>query len=347
MSWVGSTPFAEVLLRDYLNLVADRTDLNSAQAQHVMRLLLSETASASEQAALLIAFRTKGETAAELSGFLTEMQLRMTPVACADSTAVDLCGTGGDHSESFNLSTAAALVAAAGGVTVAKHGNRAVSSLSGSADFLEALDISTQDSPEEAAQHLARAHFAFLFAPNFHPAMKAVAAVRKQLGVRTLFNLLGPLANPARVSRQLVGVFSPHWLLPIAQTLRSVGVERALVVHGDGGLDEISAAGETQMVELDSNGLRELATTPAAFGINKTPLAAIHGGTAAANATRFRALANGAEPQLAEWVIANAAPAFYLSGKARTLEEGGDQARRAIAIGALSQLLNALRTNSA
>lgn len=326
--------------KDVLFKLTERTDLTADEARAVMEYVLSGHAPEVDLAALLVALRTKGESVTELCAFLSVMRAHMVPVECAAAT-IDLCGTGGDHSGSFNLSTAAALVAAAGGVPVAKHGNRAITSQSGSADFLDALGIPTSLSADAATQALRRTHFAFLFAPNFHPAMKAVAPVRRQLGIRTVFNLLGPLCNPAGVKRQLVGVYAPELLAPLAEVLLQSGAEHALLVHADG-LDEISAAGETLGIELHNGRLQTVTLTPQTFGLSAVERSEIRGGNAQENADRFRAVAQGGEAQLAEWIVVNAAPAFYLAGKAASLREGAECARAVIQSGVLVDFLTQL-----
>lgn len=325
-----------------LSKLTECEHLSHTEASDLMHSLLSGDLSDVEIAAILTALRTKGETVEELCGLLEAMREKMLPVECQEARAVDLCGTGGDHSGSFNLSTAAALVAAAGGVTVAKHGNRAVTSQSGSADFLEALKIPFPESPVAASAQLAKHKFVFLFAPHYHPSMKIVATVRKQLRIRTVFNILGPLANPARVKRQLVGVYSPAWLDPIAETLATTGTTHALVIHGSGGLDEMCADGNTYGVELCNGEKKSITMSPDTIGVKATSRAAIIGGNATENAKRFLAVANGEESELTEWIIANSAPAFYLAEQCKTLREGSDHARETIASGKLKSLLHNL-----
>jgi anthranilate phosphoribosyltransferase len=331
------------VLNDAIRKVSDQEILGRDEAKDVMLSILSGHAADIEIAALLIALRTRGEHPLEIAGFLDAMRECMAGVTCADEFAVDLCGTGGDSSGSFNLSTAAALVAAAGGVTVAKHGNRAVSSQCGSADFLDALNISINNDAQTAERELENRNFSFLFAPLFHPAAKTVAPIRKSLGLRTVFNLLGPLANPARVRRQIVGVFDKKWIKPLASALSESGTIHAMVVHGDGGLDEICADGTTYVGEFQGNDFREYLLSPADFGVQPASRRAISGGTAIENAKRFLAVAAGNENELAKWIIVNTAPAFVLSDKCITLREGADRAREIIASGRLSAFLDQIR----
>ncbi len=330
------------MLTPYIQKVSDRYSLSREEAAAAMSEMLSGDTSDVHLAAFLVALRTRGETTDELSGFLTVMRQRMTRVSCRDECALDLCGTGGDGSNSFNLSTAAALVAAAGGVTVAKHGNRAISSRSGSADLLEALGCSINGTKEQAEAELNDKRFTFLFAPNYHPAAKAVAPVRRELGMRTVFNLLGPLANPAGVRRQLVGVFHEQWVEPVACTLSQTGSTHVMAVHGDGGLDEISAEGATLVCEYRDGKAERKTVQPEDLGVTRTSRRAIAGGTAEQNAARFLRVADGEEPELREWIVANAAPAFYLSGRTTSLRSGSAMARDVITSGALKTFLPTL-----
>ena len=335
------------MLKSYIQKVSDRDHLTREEASQAMTELLIDETSDIHRAAFLTALRTRGETAEELAGFLTAMRSRMTRVSCRDEKAVDVCGTGGDGSNSFNLSTAAALVVAAGGVTVAKHGNRAISSHSGSADFLQALGVSINDTSEDAEVGLSDNNFAFLFAPNFHPAMKAVATVRRALGMRTVFNLLGPLSNPAGVKRQMVGVFHEQWMEPVVHALSQTGSEHVMSVHGEGGLDEISAEGETQICEYRDGTITKCVIAANDLGVKASSRNAIRGGSAEENVARFLRLAEGGEKDLQEWVIANAAPAFYLAGRAPSLPEGAAMARDVIVSGTLATYMGSLLDGSA
>ncbi len=334
------------MLKSSIRCVSSGRNLSREEAAAAMRCMLSGTADSVQVAGLLTALRTKGEAVDELVGMLDAMREQMTVVPFHDSHAVDMCGTGGDGSGSFNLSSAAALVAAAGGVTVAKHGNRAVSSNCGSAEFLEALGLPIYSEPQQVMQSLETRRFAILFAPHFHPAAKHVAPIRKQLGIRTIFNLLGPLANPARVKRQLVGVFSAHWLEPLANVLAQTGSSHVMIVHGEGGLDEISASGATHVAALRDGEFTTFVITPADLGLRETSYDSLKGGDAAANAARFERLTEGKEPALAEWVIANSAPAFYLAGRAPGLYEAAEHARDVIESGMLAAYMSTLRESA-
>jgi anthranilate phosphoribosyltransferase len=335
----------ELMLKAQIHKLLSGRSLSREEARAAMDAMLSGDASATQIASLLTALRLNGETIDELIGMLELMRERMNDVSGFAEVAVDLCGTGGDSSGTFNLSTAAALVAAAGGVTVAKHAGRAASSQSGSTDFAEALRLPVHTHPNLIRSALLEYRFAILFAWNHHQAAKHVAPIRRELGFRTVFNLLGPLANPARVKKQFVGVFSPNWLEPIADTLLKTGSSHVMVVHGEGGLDEFSAEGVTQIVEGTAAYRRAYTLTPTQIGVRPTSLAAAQGGTAEENAARFVRLAEGREPALAEWVIANAAPAFYLSGQALSMPDAADQARAVIDSGELSNFLRKLQAS--
>jgi len=331
-------------LREFLKQVVHGDRLSSAEAAHCCSLLLDGSAEPAQVAGLLCALHARGESVQELSGFLTTMRARMTPVASPASNAIDLCGTGGDGSHSFNLSTASALLASACGATVAKHGNRAVSSRSGSADLIEALSFPIPTSASEAEQQLRIKRFAFLFAPHFHPAMKSVAPVRKELGVRTIFNLLGPLANPASVKRQLIGVYHPRWLRPVVETLADTGSEFVITVHGDGGLDEITPHGATRYCMLRDGKITEGIWYAADWGASPAPHEAVAGGDATENAARLIALAQGGERELALWLLANSAPALVLAGIANDFREGIVLARACLTSGDFADYLETLRT---
>lgn len=330
-------------LRDYLKYVVHGGTLSRDDAARCCELMLSGDASQNEIGAILCALHARGETVDELVGFLFAMRARMTRVAIPDAATIDLCGTGGDGLHSFNLSSAAALLAAACGATVAKHGNRAISSRSGSADFYEALGIPFSATADEAGQLLERHSFAFLFAPNFHPAMKSVAPVRKELGVRTIFNLLGPLANPAGVKRQAIGVYNPRWLRPLVEALRECGSEYVITFHGNGGIDEISLEGSTQFCILEAGSIREGTWQARDWGLKSYPLDTVGGGSPAENVKRLLAVARGEEPELAEWIVANCAPALLLAGRAMTLPNAAAIAGDCISNGQFNTYLNTLR----
>jgi anthranilate phosphoribosyltransferase len=279
--------------------------------------------------AFLAALRIKGETAEELLGAVRAVRSRAIPFRC-DGLALDTCGTGGDGTGTFNVSTAASFVVAAAGIRVVKHGNRAASSRAGAADVLEALGAKVTLSPASAERCLAETGICFLFAPTFHPALSRLAGPRRDLGFRTLFNLTGPLCNPAGVKRQLIGVFGESWLLPVAHALHALGSERAMVVHGADGCDEISSTGPTTIVELGEGRLDRYHVEPRQFGLTPSSLADLAGGDAARNAEIIRAVLGGREGPQADIVALNAGAALYLGGHDSTLHAGVLAARELI-----------------
>jgi anthranilate phosphoribosyltransferase len=286
--------------------------------------------------------RVNGEAATERAGAAAALRGRALRPPLTERPMLDVVGTGGDGSGSLNLSTAAALIAAAAGVTVAKHGNRSVSSRCGSADLLEKLGVAIDAPANEAATLFADTGFCFLFAPLYHPAMKAVAPIRRALKVRTLFNMLGPLTNPVGVRTQLVGVFHPSKCELMARALMPSGVERALVVSAECGLDEVAPEGVTHVAELAYGAIRRYAVTPADFGLAETPLASVRGGDPETNAQALRAVLSG-EPHPARiGVLLNAAAALYVAGVARSLRDGVGQAARLIDGGKVLTKLDAI-----
>jgi anthranilate phosphoribosyltransferase len=257
---------------------------------------------------------------------------------------IDVCGTGGDGTETFNISTANALLLAAAGLGVVKHGNRAVSSLSGSADVLEALGLRLDHSVDELVKAVDTIGFAFLFAPQFHPAMRHVGPTRRALGVRTLFNILGPLANPSPVERQVIGVFSPKWLSPVAEALRQLGTTEALVVWGHDGVDEVSLSGETYAMHLKQGVIEELRLRPEDFGVSPAPLSTLRGGDRDQNARIIRDILRGEEkgpPR--DVVLINAAAALRVAGKVQSWKAGVELARDLLESGAAAQKLSQLQ----
>ncbi|HEX9801091.1 MAG TPA: anthranilate phosphoribosyltransferase [Thermoanaerobaculia bacterium] len=295
-------------------------------------------------AALLAALATKGETVEELAGAAAAMRGKARRVPHSRLDAIDTCGTGGDGRGTFNVSTAAALVAAAGGVPVAKHGNRAVSSRSGSADLLAALGVPIEVEPEAAGRQLDAIGIAFLFAPLHHPATRAVVPVRKALGVRTIFNLLGPLTNPAGARRQLLGVFAEDKVEPVAKVLASLGCDHALVVHGRDGLDEITTTTTTFAVEVRGTDIQQREIEPEELGVQRSQLAELAGGTPEENAARLERLLAGERGPLADLVAVNAGAALYVGGKAKTLIEGTKTAAELLQSGEAAKKLEELRS---
>ena len=320
-----------------LDAVASGRDLDADGAAAVLAEIMRGEVSHSQIAGFLIALRTKGETVEELAGLARTMREFAVPVRASASGLLDTAGTGGGAS-SFNVSTTAALIAAGAGCPVAKHGNRSATSLSGSADVLEALGGRIDLGPEEVARCIDEVGFGFIFAPAHHQATRYVIGVRRELGVRTIFNLLGPLTNPAGATRQLVGVSDPRHLETIAGALVLLGVERALVVAGEDGLDEISAAAPTRIVEVAQGTVHAYTVSPAQLGIDGGG-AGLRGGTPQENAAVTRAILAGERGPHRELALANAGAAIYAAGAAGTLEEGVEHGRAAVDDGSAAALL--------
>ena len=333
------------LLKSLIEKIEAGSDLSRTEAESAMEEILSGRAVEDLIVALLSALRTKGETVAELVGFARAMRRHATPIfddtSRPDELLVDTCGTGGDASGTFNISTAAAFVAAGAGVRVAKHGNRSISSKCGSADVLEALGISLDVPPDRIGAAIREIGIGFLFAPAMHTAMRHAMSARRRLG-RTAFNLLGPLTNPAGARAQVVGVFSGKVVEKIALVLSELGVERAFVVHGAGGLDEISLAGETTVGDVHRNVVRMYEVTPEDFGLERAPLEAIAGGDAAHNAEIIRAIFSGEKGPRRDVVVANAAAAIVAAGSAADFLEGARLAAASIDSGAAQGKLGEL-----
>ena len=327
-------------------LIEQREIFSREAARELMHRILSGEASDVEIAAMLGAMAARGESASEIAGFAATMREAATtlPLTAAEQAGlVDTCGTGGDASGSFNISTAAALVAAAAGAKVAKHGNRAITSRCGSADVLEALGIPTQLAPGDAATALRKHGFCFLLAPSHHPAMKAVMPVRRALGVRTVLHVLGPLLNPAGARRQVMGVYQERLVPLVAEAMTMLGVEHALVVHGDGGLDELALSGPSEVAEVRSGRVSLYRVAPEDFGLERAPLAALEGGDATANAAILTAIFAGERSAKRDVVVLNAAAVLTTAGVAKDVREGVAFAAGAIDSGAVAKLVDALR----
>lgn len=325
-------------LRPVLARLAEGEALSEAEAEAAFGLLMEGEATPSQIAGLLMAMRVRGETVPEITGAARAMRARMLAVAAPDG-AIDTCGTGGDASGTYNISTAAALVIAAAGVPVAKHGNRAASSKSGSADVLAALGVALDAPMERVQAALDQAGIAFLWAPRHHAAMRHVAGTRTELGTRTIFNLLGPLANPGSVTRQVVGVFAAHWVRPLAETLGRLGATHAWVVHGTDGLDELSTTGETLVAEWHQGRVREFRVTPEDAGLKRANPVLLKGGDATENAEALTALLEGDPSAYRDIVVLNAAAAFIVAGRAPDLKSGAALAASTIDSGAARQKL--------
>lgn len=330
------------MLTDVLEKVARRESLSHDEMAAAIGTIVENDVAQPQIAALLMALRVKGEAAEELSGAAAALRQRAIRPPIEETPLLDVVGTGGDGSGSLNLSTAAALVAAGAGITVAKHGNRSVSSRCGSADLLEQFGVPVEAPAAETARRFAESNFCFLFAPLYHPAMKAVAPIRRAMRVRTLFNMLGPLTNPVGVKRQLVGVFHPSKCELMARALMPSGVERAMVVSAECGLDEIAPEGKTHVAELRYGEIRSYDVTPADFGIEPRPLASIKGGEPEINARLIRAVLSGENVPPRNGVLLNAAAALYVAGAARTLSEGARLAASVIDSGRALAKLDAI-----
>jgi anthranilate phosphoribosyltransferase len=351
------------MILDALQRLANHgQSLDRAEARDVMAEVLTGKCTDAQIAALLIALRMKGETVEEIVGFAEAIRAAAAPLpiergdalavsgtgrdALADESLVDTSGTGGDASGTFNISTATALVAAGAGVRVAKHGNRSISSKCGSADVVEALGVNIQLSPERAAECLRKVGICFLYAPNLHPAMKQVQGVRRELKMRTMFNLLGPLTNPARASGQVVGVYSLDLVEKLAEALSMLGVRRALVVHGLDGLDEITITGATRVAEARDGTVRSYEIDPEDFGMKRATLQDIAGGDATENAAIIRAVLSGEKSARRDVVVLNAAAALVAAGKGNHITEAIPLAAKSIDSGAAARKLEALATST-
>jgi anthranilate phosphoribosyltransferase len=330
-------------MQEYIEQVANGEDLSLAAARTAATEIF-EGATEAQMGALLAALRTKGETETEIAGFAQGMRAAARTIEPDCRPLVDTCGTGGDAYSTINVSTASAVVAAGAGVRVAKHGNYSVSSSSGSADVLRELGVDIDAKPADVETAIEREGIGFMLAPVFHPAMKAVIGPRKELGVRTVFNVLGPLTNPAGADAQVVGVYDPDLVPVLARALAQLGVERALVVHGSG-MDEICIHGETRVAEVRGEDIEQYTLTPEKLGLDAAPVAAVAGGTPTENAADLRGIVTGDHGGAKrDIVLANAGAAVYIAGVADSIREGVEHAREAIGSGRAGEKLAALRT---
>jgi anthranilate phosphoribosyltransferase len=330
------------VIQTALAKLMDGHDLSQEEARDVMRSIMAGEATPGQIGAFLVALRIKGETADEIAGCAEAMREHVLVVRPARADLVDTAGTGGDGAGTFNISTAAALVAAAAGAGVAKHGNRAVSSSSGSADVLEALGFNLELPPKTIARSIDELGFGFLFAPTHHPAMRHAAPVRRELATRTVFNVLGPLTNPAGARAQVVGVYAPELVPTIAEVLARLGADRAFVVHGASGVDELSPAGPNLVCEVADGKVRRREIDPLELGIERCAPGELGGGDPAENAETIRRVFSGAEGGKRDAVLLNAAGAIAAGGLARDLAEGVGLARETIDSGAAGERLEAL-----
>lgn len=327
-------------LKSLIAKVANGESLSVAQSIEAFDILMSGQATPSQIGAFLMALRVRGETVEEIVGAVRSMRAKMLTVV-APEDAVDIVGTGGDGIGTYNISTLASIIAAGAGATVAKHGNRALSSKSGTADALSALGLKLDIGPEQIARCLTEANIGFMFAQMHHPAMRHVGPTRVELGTRTIFNLLGPLSNPAGAKQQLLGVFAPKWLRPLAEVLRDVGSKTVWVVHGDG-MDEITTTGTTHVVALEDGKIREFELTPADFGVPVAKMDDLKGGDGVANAAALRAVLAGAKNAYRDIALCNAAAALVVAGKAETIKDGMSLASAALDDGRASAALDKL-----
>ena len=335
------------MLKPYLKKLSMGQDLTRDEAEEAMSLIMDGQATAAQIGAFVFGLRIKKETVDEVAGCAAAMRAHAATVRAPGDRVIDTCGTGGDGANTFNISTAAAFVAAGAGATVAKHGNRAVSSRCGSADVMEALGVQLNLTPQGVEQCLDEAGIAFLFAPNHHAAMKHAAAPRREIGVRTVFNILGPLSNPAGARRQLIGVYAPELVPLMAEVLNRLGSERALIVHGTDGMDEISTVAPTLVAELDKGKIRTYEITPEGLGLTRVAPEALAGGTAEENAGLIRGLLEGrVTAAVREVVLVNAAAGLVAGGMAADLPAGIALAASSIDSGAALSRLEALVSTS-
>ncbi len=324
--------------KTFIDAAAKGRTFDQQQAAAAFEIMMTGGASDAQIAGFLMALRVRGETVDEITGAARVMRAKAASVA-APPEAIDIVGTGGDAKGTFNISTGTAIVVAGAGVPVAKHGNRSISSKSGSADVLEALGVNLNATPERVSRAINEAGLGFMFAPAHHSAMKHVMPARQALATRTLFNLLGPLTNPAGVKRKLVGVFAHHWVRPIAEVLHNLGIERALVVHGADGMDEITTTGVSFIAELKDGKINEYTLTPQQAGLSEASAEELIGGDAQHNAAMITKLLDGAAGPFRDIVLLNAAAALMVAEKAEDLREGVRLAAQAIDTGAAKERL--------
>ncbi len=330
-------------LTELTRLVLGGKQLNEEQSALAARLILSEQATPIQVAAFLTALQGRGETASELVGFAKTLRELAEPFEAPEGVILDTCGTGGDHSGTFNISTAVAFVVAGAGVRVAKHGNRSVTSHCGSADVLEALGVRIDAQRAVMERALREIGICFLFAPAYHKAMRAVATVRRELGFRTIFNMLGPLVNPARATHQLVGVFNETCAELYLEAMAKLGIQRAMIVHSEDGLDEISLSSATTLWEFSPAGTAQRKIVPEDFGFRRTSSDEFRGGTAQENAQIIESILGGQQGPRTDVVVLNAGAALFVSQAARTIAEGIELARESLKSGRAAEKLEKLK----
>jgi anthranilate phosphoribosyltransferase len=328
-------------LKSLIAKAADGTRLSREESRAAFGIMMSGNATPSQMGGFLMALRVRGETVEEITGAAEAMRGKMLTMEAPEG-AIDTCGTGGDAKGTYNISTAAAFVVAGAGVPVAKHGNRALSSKSGAADVLTALGVNVEAEMDLVKKALNEAGTCFLMAPRHHAAMRHVGPTRVELGTRTMFNLLGPLCNPCRVKRQLLGVFSPAWVEPLAEVLKGLGHERAWVVHGADGLDELSTTGPSQVAELKDGKITTFEVTPEDVGLERASLDDLLGGDAKMNAHALAAMLGGEKGPLRDIVLYTSAAGLLVAGKAETLEAGMALAAESLDSGKAQQVLDKL-----
>lgn len=328
-------------LKRLIQKVSTGASLDEDEIESALDIMSSGAATPVQMGAFLMALRVRGETVAEITGAARLLRRRMLPVE-APAGAVDIVGTGGDSHGTYNVSTCAAIVAAGAGAKIAKHGNRSVSSISGASDVLGALGVKLDVGPQTVARAIAGAGVGFMWAPMHHPAMKQWAPVRAELGIRTIFNLLGPICNPAGVTRQILGVFDKKWVEPIAHVLKNLGAEHVWVVHGSDGMDELTTTGTSFVAELKDGDIALFEVTPEDAGLKRSSLADLRGGDARANAAAIRMVLQGEPGPFRDIVLLNAAAALIVAGKAANLADGVERAARAIDSGAAQAALDRL-----
>ncbi len=334
------------MIQSLIKQLVEKKDLTSQEMQEVMQEILSGTTTTADIILFLTSLSSKGETVDELTAAVKIMLKYVTPIIVDRANILDTCGTGGDCRGTFNISTIAALVASGAGVTVAKHGNRAVSSKCGSADILEALGVNINLEREQLKKCLEEIGIAFLFAPNLHPAMKSVMAARKQIAQKTIFNILGPLINPARATNQLIGVYARHWVRPLAEVLHNLGSRHVLVVRGEDGLDEVSTTQETFVAEACGEVVKNYSICPEDFGFARSKLSDLLGGSVQENALIAREILSGKKGKKREIVLLNAGCAIYAADKAQSIAAGITLAKAALDSGAALKKLELLKESS-
>lgn len=333
-------------IQQAIQKVIDKQDLSQQEMLDVMRIIMTGEATPSQIGGFLVGLRMKGETVDEIAAAAQVMRELSAKVDVEGDYLVDTCGTGGDASGSFNISTVSAIVTAAGGVQVAKHGNRSVSSKSGSADVLETAGVNLALSAEQVAQCIQQAGVGFMFAPMHHSAMKHAIGPRKEMAVRTVFNLLGPLTNPASAPNQVIGVFDKCWLEPLAEVLKSLGSRHVMIVHAEDGLDEISIASDTHVAELKNGEISQYLIKPEDYGFTKASLDDIKAADSTESLTIINQVLDNQAGAAKDIVVLNAGAALYVSGKAESFEAGIALAKEAIESGAAKQVLSNLVTTS-